>query len=179
MKRIVVTLTTIIGFFLSCEKSQAPQPVGIEPVVKKTLLYEGVWGTIYHAEVRQCDNTPTITGSGFKIDPENASEMRIIAISQEMLYDMNRRAMIDTTTDNRFDGKIAYGDTVWIESPRDSLGRYTFPNLNGYWVVHDTKNKRYEMSIDFLQTKHDSKLYNDDPLWCGKFNGLNIYSLNT
>ena len=168
-------LLVMIALFSISLTVTAPAPMNKRTYVHRELVYEGIWGTIYHAEVRQCDATPTITGSGFKIDPENASEMRIIAISQGMLYDINRRAMIDTTVDDRFNGKLAYGDTVWIESPKDSLGNYLFPNINGYWVVHDAKNKRYEMSIDFLQTKNDSRLYNDDPFWSGKIDDIKIY----
>ena len=48
-------------------------------------IYHNIWGTIYHAEVRQCDDTPTITGDGSRINPYKASEHRWIAISQEML----------------------------------------------------------------------------------------------
>lgn len=177
IRRIFILVGIVVGFFITTI-AYAPQPNKIY-VVHRELLYEGVWGTIYHAEFRQCDDTPTITGSGYKIDPTRASDLRIIAISQEMLYDMNRRSMIDTTIDNRFNGKIAYGDTVWIESPKDTLGNYLFPHINGYWVVHDTKNKRYEMSIDFLQTKNDGTLYNNDPLWSGKINDIKIYSSNT
>jgi hypothetical protein len=173
-KFIVVFL---VMFVLSCTSLTviAPTPNVKRTYVYKELIYEGIWGTIYHAETRQCDATPTITGSGYVIDPTIASDLRIVAISHEMLNDMWRRTLIDTTVDNRFNGKIAYGDTIWIESPKDSLGRYIYPNINGYWIVQDTKNKRYKNSIDFLQTKHDWNLFNNDSMWNGRFDDLKIY----
>lgn len=130
------------------------------------LLYDDVWGTIYHPVSKQCDDTPTITGDGSRINPRNASEHRWIAISQEMLDCMYRATLINST-DERFKGKIQYGDTVWVESPHE--------NINGWWVVHDVKNKRYSNSIDFLQTKNDGSLYENNPLWSGKFEDISIY----
>jgi len=134
-------------------------------------LYSNVWGTIYHAEKRQCDDSPTITGDGSLINPNKASNHRWIAITQFMLKDEWRRslALKKDSSDTRFNGKIQYGDTIWIESPCD--------DINGWWIVHDTKNKRYEdLTIDFLQTKDDGSLYNYNPKWCGRFNDIKIYS---
>lgn len=134
------------------------------------LLYGDVWGTIYHAVEDQCDDTPTITGDGSKINPNIASEYRWIAISQEMLRDSIREKILNNSNIDRFRGKIQYGDTVWIESNN--------PNINGWWVVHDTKNKRCIGNIDFLQTRGDGSLYDDNRLWGGKFKHLNIYRIN-
>lgn len=174
MKKIIGIIIVLIGFSFE-NMINAPIPPNLKNVHIRELIYSGVWGTIYHAEVRQCDDTPTITGSGYEIDPAKASDLRIVAISQEMLYDMNRRNMIDTINDDRFKGKLAYGDTVWIESPKDNTGNYIYPKINGFWIIHDTKNKRYEMSIDFLQTKGDWSLFNDDPMWNGRFDNLKIF----
>jgi len=134
------------------------------------LLYDNVWGSIYHAEERQCDSTPTITGDGSIINPKLASNYRWIAISQDLINDMYRAELskkykYDT---NRFNGKIQYGDTIWIVSPHIEI--------NGWWVVHDAKNKRYIKSIDFLQTKGDNSLFKDDSKWSGKFENIKIYS---
>jgi len=134
------------------------------------LLYGDIWGTIYHALEAQCDDTPTITGDGSKINPDIASQYRWIAITQEMLCDSVREKILNKPDVDRFRGKIQYGDTVWIESDN--------PNINGWWVVHDTKNKRCIRSIDFLQTHGDGSLYDNNRLWSGKFKHLNIYRLN-
>lgn len=175
MKRLVLTLVIFIAAICASMKDSHVITVDLPKAPVHELLYDDIWGTIYHAEIRQCDNTPTITGSGYRINPTKASDLRIIAISHEMLDDAWRRTLIDTTTDHRFNGKIAYGDTIWIESPRDSLGNYIYPNITGYWIVQDTKNKRYKNSIDFLQTKGDWELFNNDPTWNGRFDDLKIY----
>ena len=131
-------------------------------------IYDNVWGTIYHAEVRQCDATPTITGDGSRINPARASEHRWIAISQEMLDSQWRVELLGDSTSTLFKGRIQYGDTVWVASPNEAI--------NGWWVVRDTKNKRYRNSIDFLQTKGDGTLYNNDKYWKGRFDDIWIFS---
>jgi len=130
------------------------------------LLYDDVWGSIYHAETRQCDATPTITATGAKINPRHASNLRWIAISQEMLNNQYRSTLVGSKCP-RFKGKIEYGDTIWIDSPHNEI--------NGWWVVCDAKNKRYTKSIDFLQTKGDKTLFNADKTWSGKFEDIKIY----
>lgn len=146
-----------------------------EPILNREFpianpLYSNIWGTIYHAEVRQCDASPTITGDGSRINPYNASEHRWIAISQEMLDCEYRVGLLNDSTSPLYKGKIEYGDTIWIDSP--------YPEINGWWIVHDTKNKRYRNTIDFLQTKNDKSLYNNNPKWSGRFNNIKIYSVS-
>jgi len=137
------------------------------PYFVRELVYDNIWGTIYHAVERQCDDTPTITGDGSKINPYKASEHRWIAISQEMLDSEYRQRLLNKPESDLYKGRIQYGDTIWIESP--------YPEINGWWIVHDTKNQRYRNSIDFLQTEGDGTLYRNDSLWCGKFENIKIY----
>ena len=141
--------------------------VASAPVIEP--IYDNIWGTIYHAEVRQCDATPTITGDGSRINPYKASEHRWIAISQEMLDCEWRMGLLNDSTSTLYKGRIEYGDTIWITSP--------YETINGWWIVHDTKNKRYRNSIDFLQTKGDGDLYNNDPMWNGRFDSIKIFSI--
>ena len=143
-------------------------PVDTTPKHIITPIYDSIWGTIYHAEVRQCDATPTITGDGSRINPYKASEHRWIAISQEMLDCEWRVGLLNDSTSNLFKGRIQYGDTIWVSSFN--------PAINGWWIVRDTKNKRYQNSIDFLQTKGDGTLYNNDKYWNGRFDDIKIYS---
>lgn len=132
------------------------------------LLYNNVWGAVYNPVKKQCDDTPTITGDGSKINLNKASNYRWIAISQEMLNSKFRaNKLLYPERDDRFKGKIQYGDTIWIDSPNK--------NINGWWVVHDSKNARYKRSIDFLQANGDGSLYGNNPLWNGKFDNINIY----
>ena len=140
-------------------------------VIKYTLLYDNIWGAIYNAEKRQCDDTPLITGNNFKINPVRASEHRIIAISPEMLDSPFRVKLYNNPKSRLYKGKIKYGDTVLIDSPH--------PEINGFWVVQDTKSSKPQFmgSIDFLQTKGDGSLYNNNPLWSGKFENIKIYKV--
>jgi len=158
-----VTSASVITRLSSLPIDTTPEPVVLP-------IYDNIWGTIYHAEVRQCDATPTITGDGSRINPYKASEHRWIAISQEMLDSQWRVKLLNDTTSNLYKGRLQYGDTVWISSYN--------PQINGWWVVRDTKNKRYQNSIDFLQTKGDGSLYNNDPMWNGKFDSIRIFTMN-
>jgi hypothetical protein len=168
MIRKIVLLTVV--FFVStsmiADNNRSSMPEEI-PIFKE-LLYEDIWGTIYHAVEEQCDSTPTITADGSRINPYRASNHRWIAISQEMLNSTYRASLV--SNDNpRFKGKIQYGDTIWVESP--------YTEINGWWVVHDAKNASYRNSIDFLQTAGDGSLYNNDPYWSGKFDSIKIYQI--
>jgi len=144
-------------------------PIEVMPYYELDLLYENVWGSIYNADTSQCDSTPTQTATGHRINPYKASEQRWIAISQEMLDNNYRASLVKNPKSQLFKGKIEYGDTVWIESPHNSI--------NGWWVVRDAKNAKLRKSIDFLQTVGDNTLYNNDPQWSGKFDGISIYKL--
>lgn len=165
---IIVVLISVSFNFHSIIETPTVTPT-IITVTKEILLYDNIWGSIYNAEKRQCDNTPLITGSKFRINPNKASEHRIIAISQEMLNSPYRVKLLNNPKSDLYKGKIAYGDTIWIESPHEKI--------NGWWIVHDVKNQRYRQSVDFLQTKGDSSLYNNDPMWNGKFDNIKIYRM--
>ena len=131
-------------------------------------IYTNIWGSLYNPEQNQCDDTPTITADGSKINYITASDHRWVAVSQDLIDDQYRlKHLVKDSTDNRFKGKIKFGDTIWVDSPDD--------NLNGYWIVHDVMNKRFTNGIDFLQTTGDSKLYSSNKLWSGKFNNISIY----
>ena len=170
---LVLSLATVFVTFKTISASAmvtrvATLPADTMPRQFIIPIYDNIWGTIYHAEVRQCDATPTITGDGSRIDPARASDHRWIAISQEMLDSQWRVDLVNDSTSTLFKGRIQYGDTVWIASPNEAI--------NGWWVVRDTKNKRYRNSIDFLQTKGDATLYNNDKYWSGRFNDIWIFS---
>ncbi len=172
MKKLLLTIVSLIATFsVSIDNRYGMAEFIATTTIKLTprveLLYDDIWGSIYHAEIRQCDSTPTVTGDGSKINPYRASNQRWIAISQEMIDDMYRAQMIKRHGDKRFQGKIQYGDTIWIESD--------YPEVNGWWVVRDAKNKRYTKSIDFLQTKGDKSLIANYPYWSGKFQDLKVY----
>lgn len=125
------------------------------------LVYDDILGTVYHPVTKQCDNTPTITGDGSRIIPHMANEYRWIAVSQDLLYCEYRANLIKSDGD-RFKGNIQYGDTIWVMSPHEEI--------NGWWVVHDAMNKKYNNRIDFLQSTKDG-IY-------GIFNDIKIYRVD-
>jgi len=164
----IVTLFAI--FLFSTSMIDESECVDINEIPKFCLIYDNIWGTIYHAVEKQCDESPTITGDGSRINPYKASEHRWIAISQEMLDDEYRQQLLNDSSSTLFKGKIQYGDTIWIKSP--------YEEINGWWIVHDTKNRRYTNSIDFLQTIGDGSLYRNNTQWHGRFDGIRIYKRN-
>ena len=168
MKRFLIKVFLFFILFFSFIKISENITFKIDE--RYILISDNVWGSIYNPVIEQCNNDPTITGDGSKINIEKASELRWVAISQDMLYCIYRQKLINDSTDNRYKGKIKYGDTIWIDSP--------YNNINGIWIVHDTKNKRYSGSIDFLQTLNDGSLYDNNPLWSGKFENIKIYKYN-
>ena len=138
---------------------------------KIELIYGNVWGSLYNPEPEQCDETPTITADGSVIDTLNASKQRWLAVSQDLLYSPLRHHLFaKDTADHRYEGRLKFGDTIWVESPN--------PNINGKWVVHDLMNKKHKNAIDFLQTTGDGSLYNNNKLWNGKFKDISIYKIN-
>ena len=147
-------------------------PLSGQTKEKIELMYDDVWGSLYNPEPDQCDKTPTITADGSVIDTLNASKQRWIAVSQDMLWSPRRHKLFvkDTLNDHRYEGRIKFGDTIWVESPN--------PNINGKWVVHDLMNKKYKNAIDFLQTTGDGHLYDNNKLWDGKFKIISVYKIN-
>ena len=161
-KKTVNPLSLVIILFLYGMTSSG------QTISKLVPIYNDVWGSLYNPEYAQCDNTPTITADGSKINYSTASTHRWVAISQDLLNNQYRlKNFIKDSTDNRFRGKIKFGDTIWVDSPN--------PNINGIWIVHDAMNKRYKNAIDFLQTTGDGRVYGNNRLWDGKFRGISIY----
>ena len=84
--------------------------------------------TIYHAVPSQTDNTPTITASGYDVAGMDLENIRLCALSRDLLA--------------RWGGPINYGDTIYLDLPD--------PELSGYWQVEDTMAKRWANHIDLL-----------------------------
>ena len=86
--------------------------------------------TTYSPSIEQTDNTPLITASGFKINPNNPKGHRIIAISR----DLKR--------------KYKFGKKVRITGIGELSGTYT---------VRDVMNKRYRKRVDILIGEEDKQ----------------------
>lgn len=80
--------------------------------------------TTYNPVEEQCDDTPNITADGSKFDINKASQYRWIALDQSLIARYDRG------------GKFNYGDIVYLHGNR-------YPDLDGFYIVKDTMNKRY------------------------------------
>jgi 3D (Asp-Asp-Asp) domain-containing protein len=95
-----------------------------------TLTPELVTVTTYTPSIEECDSTPHITASGFKIDTLNPKRHKIIAISRDLKH------------------KWKFGTKVRITG----MGKH-----NGTYIVKDVMNKRYKNRIDILIGKQDKQ----------------------
>ena len=115
MNYILITIITVFLF-----------PVKVANIRAATIKdnpYETVTLTTYSPTIQECDSTPHITASGFKINPKNPKKHRIIAISRDLKK------------------KLPFGTVVKITG----AGKF-----NGDYVVEDIMNKRYKNHIDLL-----------------------------
>ena len=91
------------------------------------ILLELVTATIYHADPRQTDDSPFVTASMARINPDNPLGHRWIAVSRD-LEDLG----------------FVFDTKVCIIGAGD---------LSGEWCVQDRMNSRWVMRIDFLVNK--------------------------
>ena len=94
------------------------------------FLPEQVTVTTYTPSVGECDSTPNITASGFKIDTLNPKRHKIIAVSR----DLKR--------------KWKFGTKIRITG----IGKH-----DGTYIVKDVMNKRFKKRIDILVGKQDKQ----------------------
>jgi 3D (Asp-Asp-Asp) domain-containing protein len=123
-----------IGLVLSSALLLLPSTIK-QGEVKMTYLIrkitpEIVTVTAYTPSVEECDSTPHITASGFKIDTLNPGRHKIIAVSR----DLKR--------------KWKFGTKIKIVG----IGKYS-----GIYTIKDVMNKRYKKRIDILVGKQSRK----------------------
>jgi 3D (Asp-Asp-Asp) domain-containing protein/uncharacterized membrane protein YuzA (DUF378 family) len=90
-----------------------------------TIPFRKVKATYYNPTSEQCDKTPLITGSGYKINLKKLKNkaIKVVAVSRDLL-------------------KIyPYNSEIYVHQP---------VHLRGCWRVEDTMNKRFSNRIDFL-----------------------------
>ena len=102
----------------------------VEEYISSVAPSEVVTVTTYTPTVEECDSTPLITASGFKINEGNPRRHRIIAVSR----DLKR--------------KYKFGTKLRIKG----AGKY-----DGTYVVRDVMNKRFRNRIDILVGKKDKQ----------------------
>jgi 3D (Asp-Asp-Asp) domain-containing protein len=86
--------------------------------------------TTYTPSIEECDSTPLVTASGFKINPNNPKKHRIIAVSRDLKK------------------KYKFGKKIRITG----IGK-----LSGTYIVRDVMNKRYRNRVDILIGKKDKQ----------------------
>ena len=102
----------------------------IDEYVASVAPSEIVTATTYTPSVEECDSTPLITASGFKINQRNPKRHRIIAVSR----DLKR--------------KYKFGTKVRIKG----AGKY-----DGTYTIRDVMNPRFRKRIDILIGKRDKQ----------------------
>jgi 3D (Asp-Asp-Asp) domain-containing protein len=90
-----------------------------------TVPFRKIKATYYNPTSGQCDKTPLITGSGYKINLKKLKNktINIVAVSRDLL------------------NIYPYGSTIYVHQPA---------HIRGFWKVEDTMNKRFTNKIDFL-----------------------------
>jgi 3D (Asp-Asp-Asp) domain-containing protein len=122
MNYILITIITVFLFPVKIVNVYVATPSKVDNP------YETVTLTTYSPTLQECDSTPNITASGFKINLKNPKKHRIIAVSRDLKK------------------KWKFGTRVRIKN----AGKY-----NGIYTVKDVMNKRYKNRIDLLIGEDD------------------------
>jgi 3D (Asp-Asp-Asp) domain-containing protein len=90
-----------------------------------TVLFRKIKAAYYNPTSGQCDKTPLITGSGYKINLKKLKnkDIKVVAVSRDLL------------------NIYPYGSTIYVHQP---------VHLRGTYKVEDTMNKKFTNRIDFL-----------------------------
>jgi hypothetical protein len=128
MKTIIIMLMTMVANYSTVKIEQSP-------------FIELDRATTYYCNVSQCDSDPLTTADGSRIDLDKLAngQLRWCALSRDLIWDEYRQSIHA----EGFRGLFEFGDTITVYSK-------TCPQINGKWTIHDTMNKRYTRSIDFL-----------------------------
>jgi len=127
MSHLNLILSFIVLFLPSELKNEEER---MEAYISSVAPSEVVTVTTYTPSVEECDSTPLITASGFKINEGNPRRHRIVAVSR----DLKR--------------KYKFGTKLRIKG----AGKY-----DGTYTVRDVMNKRFRNRIDILVGKKDKQ----------------------
>ncbi len=132
--RIVMMM---LHFFCSNTTAIAPTPVAVKQfaLARHSNAFTLDVLTVYNPVTSQCDASPLVTASNQRINETKlrSGAIRWMALSRDLL--------------KRWGGRIQYGDTINLYSGD--------PAIDGFWIVHDTMNKRFKNRGDLL---FDSKV---------------------
>ena len=127
MSHLNLILSFIVLFLPNELKTEEKR---IDEYVAKAEPSEIVTVTTYTPSVEECDSTPLITASGFKISERNPKRHRIMAVSR----DLKR--------------KYKFGTKIRIKG----AGKY-----DGTYTIRDVMNPRFRKRIDILVSKRDKQ----------------------
>ena len=127
MSHLNLILSFIVLFLPSELKTEEER---MDEYVAKAEPSEVVTVTTYTPSVEECDSTPLITASGFKISERNPRRHRIVAVSR----DLKR--------------KYKFGTKIRIKG----AGKY-----DGTYTIRDVMNPRFRKRIDILVSKRDKQ----------------------
>jgi 3D (Asp-Asp-Asp) domain-containing protein len=127
MSHLNLILSFIVLFLPNEFKNEEER---IDEYVSTATPSEVVTVTTYTPSIEECDSTPLITASGFKISERNPKRHRIVAVSR----DLKR--------------KYKFGTKLRIKG----AGKY-----DGTYTVRDVMNKRFRKRIDILVGKRDKQ----------------------
>mgnify|MGYP003643542783 CR=1 FL=1 len=99
--------------------------------------------TMYNATAGQTDSTPDITADGTKINIDNATEYRYVALSRDLLQ--------------RWGGPFKYGDFIMLKNVGDRGGVYQ---------VRDTMSPKFISRVDILLTEGSKPFKYKDAILC-------------
>ena len=131
MNYILITIMTVFLFPVKTGNIRVSVKTdNIRVSTIKNNPHDTVTLTTYSPTLQECDSTPNITASGFKINLKNPKKHRIIAVSRDLKK------------------KWKFGTRVRIKN----AGKY-----NGIYTVKDVMNKRYKNRIDLLIGEDDKQ----------------------
>ncbi len=140
MKKAITLYTILLSLILTplVATSTRMNHSGEKIYIKNNTRYTLDALTVYHPTKRQCDKSPLITASNSKINVDDLKNQNIrwMALSRDLL--------------KRWKGKFHYGDTVLV-----SAGD---PQIDGFWIIKDTMNKRFKNRGDLLFDSEVRKL---------------------
>ena len=124
---IAITLSASITIPTSKKETAVALTEKVTETESWILIASDVTATVYNAVPSQCNRDYTHTASMFRLEKDNISSYRIIAMERTMMAEYG----------------ITFGDMVRIEG----TGTY-----DGVWQVQDLMNKRFkgQHKIDFL-----------------------------
>jgi len=96
--------------------------------------------TYYNAVEAQCNEEPHITACGFKVNMKNPSANRFVALSRDLIKPTEWHSV---KSGYRHDAPFSFGDTILVRNS---------DHFDGFWIVADSMNERYNQQnrIDFL-----------------------------